>query len=221
MTRLKGWTKIRIQKRQTLQDGLMLATKIKNNRITEKQFARKFAKLKESVIFETLTGLFTPYFFEIELKREIAIARRFRTPLCLMIVDMDKLKHTNDTHGHTVGNKAILLLAKTILKHVREEDIPCRWGGDEFAIILPYTEIKDALLVADRIKNLIAISEVDTGKGMISITASIGIAKFETLDSPASIFNKADLAVYKVKRTGRGEVAVFDPKTMMKKGERL
>lgn len=221
MVKPKGEYQIEIQKKQAVNDGLRLAVQLKEKQISKEQFARKFAKLRESVIFESLTGLFTPYFFEIELRREIAISRRYGTPLYLIIIDLDRLKTINDTYGHAAGNKALLFLGKAILKHVREEDIPCRWGGDEFVIILPYTEAGEALLVANRIMELVRKSEIDLGTGKIQISVSVGIAKFEALDTPMRLFKKADRAVYEVKRKGRGEVAIFDPETMLEKGERL
>lgn len=221
MAKLKGENQIEIQKRQAIRDGLRLAVQLKEKLISQEQFAKKFAKLRESVIFESLTGLFTPYFFEIELKREIAVSRRYGVPLCLMIIDLDKLKTINDTYGHAVGNKAILLLGKTILKHIREEDVPCRWGGDEFVVILPYTEVEEALSVASRIRDLVGESKIDVGKEKIRVSASIGIAKFAMLDTPTMLFKKADRAVYEVKRNGRGEMAIFDPEMMLKKGEKL
>lgn len=210
--------RIEVQKVQAVTDGLTLADQLREKRISREAFAKRYAKLKESVIFENLTGLFTPYFFEVELKREIAIARRYQTPLCLMIVDGDGLKKINDTYGHTAGNKAISFLGKTILKHVREEDVPCRWGGDEFVVIFPYTELADALAVANRIKDLVRESEVDLGKAKIKLSISAGLAKFEMLDSPARLFKKADLAVYEVKRTGRGQIKVFSEEMIGNKG---
>ena len=205
----KHKNQLQLRKRQAFEKGLQLATGLKAKKITPERFAKSYAKLRETAIFESMTGFFTNYFFEVELKREISIARRYGTPLCLMVVDLDKLKQINDIYGHSVGNKAIVLLAKIVLQHIREEDIPCRWGGDEFTIILPFTDTNEALLVARRIKGLVDGSQIEIDKKRISISASIGIAKFSPLDSPNTLFKKADKAVYHVKETQRGEIAVY------------
>jgi len=122
---------------------------------------------------------------------------------------MDHFRDINEKYGFEAGDKAILGVAGIYRKVLRDNDIICRYGGDEFTIILPFTDTNEALLVARRIKGLVDGSQIEIDKKRISISASIGIAKFSPLDSPNTLFKKADKAVYHVKQTQRGEIAVY------------
>ena len=165
---------------------------------------------------DALTGLNNRRQFELRLRQEIATAKRQRAPLCAIMMDIDHFKSVNDTYGHAVGDVTLKHVAKIIQKEIREYDIPSRYGGEEFSIILPYTEIKEAEKVAERLrasieKSKINIKEFDIeGVEEISVTISLGINSFdEKLEDPSMLYKNADKALYLAKETGRNKVVVY------------
>lgn len=192
----------------TYTEGLILAQDLLNKRITSVGFARKYSKLKRAELFESKTGLFTPAFFRAELNQELAAAGRSGRPLSLMVVDLDKLKRTNDTYGHLMGDKVIMAVGMAIKSSIRQEDVPCRWGGDEFTIILPDTNITGGVILASRIQQTVSKIDFRKGNTKIPIHLSIGLSQLTKGDSPDSLFERADQAVYRSKTKGGGLVEI-------------
>lgn len=197
------------QKIQAYSEGLILAADVRKGKMSAKRFARRFYELKQIELFEAKTGLFTPYFFELELVREMAQAKRHLLPLSLLVIDMDKMKVINDRFGHLVGDKAILTIGKVLRKVIRQEDVPCRWGGDEFAVILPFTDSEKAVRVAQRIHGVLESQRIETPKGHPKVAVSIGVAQLAPGDTPDSFFEKADRAAYESKKKGGGKISVY------------
>ncbi|WP_160152449.1 diguanylate cyclase [Microbulbifer sp. ALW1] len=153
---------------------------------------------------DQLTGLFNRRYFDEQLPREFALADRNGTPLALLILDLDHFKTINDRLGHARGDEALCALGQLIRKQVRKPVLACRYGGEEFAILLPRTNREQAAVVAERLVRLVA--ELELGK--ISLTVSIGVAAFEQNNyvSAVQLFEAADAALYRAKQGGRNRL---------------
>lgn len=156
---------------------------------------------------DPLTLLGNRRLFDDKLAHEFALARHLRRPLALLVLDIDNFKHYNDRHGHMQGDEAIKAVASAIRKHVRKPFVPCRYGGEEFTIILPGTDGAAAALLADRLRTTVesALS------GDLGVTISVGYAALSQTDfeSADKLFDAADSALYSAKQQGRNRVVAF------------
>ena len=159
-----------------------------------------------------LTGVYNRrYFFELA-KREFSAALRYSRQLSIILFDADNLKHINDTFGHLSGDRLLAMVAKTAATQLREVDELARYGGDEFIILLPETSAKQALPIAERIREQIAALRVETHKNQFGITLSIGIAESENKPADFSVeavISRADKAMYKAKTEGRNRTVIY------------
>ena len=168
--------------------------------------AHLFAQLQEQALTDGLTGLYNRRAFEMQLARDLQFATRLRQPLSLIMLDLDNLKQINDRVGHEGGDNALRMLAESLRAELRAVDTPARYGGDEFAIILPQADAAGALLVAERLRYRIAQVGLP---GTSALTASVGLASFpEHASSREALCLLADRALYKAKRSGRNCVCV-------------
>jgi len=154
---------------------------------------------------DPLTGLANRRTFERRLAHEYARARRYGTPLSLLIADLDDLKQVNDSQGHAAGDAALQAVARAIARNLRSPDLGARWGGDEFAVLAPSTSATDAAHLAERIR---ALAE-KAAAGTPLVTLSLGVASLEAGDdgSLEGLLRAADGALYEAKRLGRNRVA--------------
>ncbi len=151
-------------------------------------------------VTDSLTGLFNRHHFEKTLESEIERARRYELDLSLIILDVDHFKHINDAHGHQVGDQVLVKIAGIITERIRKTDIAGRWGGEEFVIILPQTDLKQAVSSAEDIRAKIQALE---NNDALQVTASIGVATWQAEDKTSDIFLRADKALYEAKQKGR------------------
>lgn len=165
--------------------------------------------LEQLAITDGLTGLFNHRHFQRRLDEEFRRALRYGLPLAVLLVDLDRFKQINDTHGHPVGD-AVLRHASAVLRHgLRTTDLLARYGGEEFGVILPQTDRIGADHVAGRLRAAIEeASFMQRGGSAISLTASIGVAHVPApgISSPADLLAAADDAMYRAKRAGRNQV---------------
>jgi diguanylate cyclase (GGDEF)-like protein len=145
--------------------------------------------------------------------RELKAGLRYGAPACLMILDLDYFKTVNDRLGHTAGDLVLRELASLMTDTVRDVDTVGRYGGEEFAIILPHTSIEQAQPLAERLRNLIETHSFDVEDGTVRLTASIGIAEVcnPAIASVEDWVNAADTALYDAKAQGRNRVVVYAP----------
>lgn len=167
-------------------------------------------ELQDMALRDPLTGVFNRRALDEPLMRELKAGLRYRTPACLMILDLDYFKTVNDRLGHTAGDLVLRELASLMADTVREVDTVGRYGGEEFAIILPHTSIEQAQPLAERLRNLIETHAFDIEDGTVRLTASIGVAE---VCNPAIVtvddwVNAADEALYEAKAQGRNRVVV-------------
>lgn len=173
-------------------------------------------KLKESLkiqaIRDPLTGLFNRRYLIETLDSEISRANRKKTELTVIMADLDHFKQFNDEYGHDVGDFILSEFGQLIKTVIREEDTPCRYGGEEFTILLPETDRVGASLVTEKIRNIIRNHDfVLNNQRLRQITLSMGVAIFpDNADSAASLLKKADEALYTAKSNGRDCVVIVD-----------
>ncbi len=152
---------------------------------------------------DSLTGLSNRRAFDDELKRRFSEWQRKGTPCTLLLLDIDFFKKFNDTHGHQIGDDVLRQVAKVLSRQSREYDLPCRYGGEEFAVILPATEAAEACIVAERIRTAIEASNTICNGKALNVTCSLGVSEFAAEDDVARLIRRADDALYVSKNAGR------------------
>lgn len=164
--------------------------------------------LKDQAQTDALTGLYNYRFFAEALPREMERSQRSFQPVCMILIDVDHFKKLNDQWGHEIGNQVLIHLADIIRKTIRKLDIPCRYGGEEFAVILPNTDLRHSISVAKRIRETIEQSTLTLSTNSISITASLGVDEYRPHhnDSTESFVERVDTWLYQAKHAGRNNV---------------
>ncbi|HSS81048.1 MAG TPA: diguanylate cyclase [Gaiellaceae bacterium] len=166
-------------------------------------------QLQEEARVDPKTGLFNARHFALALNEELLRAERFERPLSLVMADLDLLRDINNTYGHLAGDAVLQGIAEVFRSHLRHYDVPARFGGEEFAILLPETTPEQAFEIAERIRRTVAAStfDVETSSEPIRATVSIGVAAFPRDGADANeLIHQADLAVYRAKLQGRNRV---------------
>src|SRR5574343_1630209 len=165
--------------------------------------------LKEQAIRDSLTGCFNRRYLDETLERELSRSRREGYPLSLVILDLDHCKQINDTYGHQAGDQALVVLAETLHADIRHEDVLCRYGGEEFVILMPRMPLATAAERAECWRSKIAEIRVSFGNFELSFTASAGVAAYPDHGKmPDELTHAADQALYVAKNEGRNRVVV-------------
>ena len=159
---------------------------------------------------DELTDLANRRHFEQVLRAFYHQARRYNRQLSLIILDVDFFKAVNDAGGHQIGDKLLKTVARCIEECCRQSDLPARIGGDEFAVLLPETGVKEARAVCQRIANLVSEHHMASGQIKLKVTLSVGIADLNVgqIDSPEAMIHQADKALYEAKENGRNQVVI-------------
>jgi diguanylate cyclase (GGDEF)-like protein len=190
------------------ENEILLLRTVANQAAVAVNHANLFAQIQQQALTDALTGCYNRRSFEMQLDREMQVARRQHQPLSLMMLDLDRFKQLNDTVGHDAGDDALRRLADCFKQELRAVDSAARFGGDEFALILPNADSEGAQVVAERLRARIEGINVP---GFGSVSASIGIATFPLQGASRSdLVIAADAALYTAKRAGRNRVCVFD-----------
>ncbi len=154
-----------------------------------------------------LTQIFNRRYFEESLEREISRCRRYERDLSLILIDIDRFKHINDTWGHLAGDHVLKHLASTVKAHVRKEDIFARYGGEEFALLLPELDLKSGMATAEKLRKLIATERFRFDNQDIPVTISMGMATLDGSDRTGpELVRLADDKLYEAKNSGRNRV---------------
>lgn len=191
------------------ENEILLLRTVANQVAVAVNHASLFAQIQRQALTDALTGCYNRRSFEMQLDREIQVARRQHQPLSLIMLDLDRFKQLNDSVGHDAGDAALRKLADCFKHDLRAVDWAARFGGDEFALILPQAYAEGARIVAERLRARIATIEIP---GFGNLSASLGIATFP-LQGPSrtDLVVAADAALYSAKRAGRNRVCVFEP----------
>jgi diguanylate cyclase (GGDEF)-like protein len=165
--------------------------------------------LKSLSITDGLTGLYNKRFFNKQLKIEIARAKRTGEPFCLMLIDLDNFKSINDNLGHAKGDELLVKICHLISRKIRPTDFACRYGGDEFAAILPETSLLDGIIIAQRWHELIKSVAMQM---KVKVSSSIGIDEFDAACaiSAQDFLEKVDQELYNAKGTGKNKISYPD-----------
>lgn len=172
-----------------------------------------YQKVQNLAIHDPLTNCYNRYHFSLMTKNEIARSIRYNHPLTLLLIDVDHFKQINDQYGHIVGDQALCQISSIFQHSIRETDILCRYGGEEFFILFPETDLQRAMDVAERIRRQVEEQVLHTNQGDITITVSGGLTSLENLQSGGTniddFFIEADKALYAAKNDGRNCIRVF------------
>jgi diguanylate cyclase (GGDEF)-like protein len=165
--------------------------------------------VEAQALVDPLTGLANRRSLEESLQEELSRAQRFEGTVCLVLADLDRFKVINDRYGHPTGDRALRIFAQTLNDVVREVDSAGRWGGEEFALVLPGTDVAGGVALAERIREALAQREIRATSGeLVQLTASFGVAAYPRSADHATLVTAADEALYWAKRDGRDRVAV-------------
>jgi diguanylate cyclase (GGDEF)-like protein len=167
--------------------------------------ARKYAEARALADLDALTSLHNRRYFHETLAREVARAQRYGRRLSLIVFDLDDFKAINDRVGHLAGDAVLAEAAERLLSVVRSADIACRVGGDEFAVVLPESNVEEAELLAGRIARAINARPI-TAAGTVELSA--GVAELRPSDRPTDLFERADEALYRAKELGKAQTHV-------------
>lgn len=164
---------------------------------------------------DALTGLYNRWYVIEKIDSEINRALRHGSPMALLMLDIDHFKRINDTWGHGAGDQVLQAVGKLLRESCRVYDVPGRYGGEEFCIVLPETRLGNTTVVAERIRQRLETTALPCGDTAISVTASIGIAgmdsdREQSILSPAALIDRADRALYSAKNRGRNRVEMYD-----------
>ncbi len=167
------------------------------------------SRLKEFTFKDEVTGLYNRRFFSVRLEEEVSRCRRFNHPVSVVLLDLDDYKVINDELGHGAGDETLREVAQLLLKHSRGINVICRYGGDEFAVLLVETSKAGARLYADRIRQVLATHPFAHGR---RVTASFGVASLPEDVAPATeeLIRAADEALYAAKRAGKNRVEGYE-----------
>ena len=169
-----------------------------------------FEKIQRQATTDGLTGLANYKTFYQTLEKELFRTRRYSGPISLIMIDVDNLKKINDTHGHHAGDKVIREISRKIKACIRHIDTAARYGGDEFAVILPNTSLADALVVAERMVGSVSESPIRWQREQISLSISVGVGEYDGQSNPEDITNRSDQALYMAKQAGKNTVKIFE-----------
>ena len=178
--------------------------------------ANVYAEILKHATLDALTGFNNRRQLE-RIKQEVSSAKRQKRNLCAIMTDIDFFKSVNDSYGHAAGDLVLKTVSQVIKQQLRDYDIAGRYGGEEFSIILPYTKLPEARMVAERLRKAVENTKIDISKVNsdvsdkdISVTISLGITEYGDGDDEKTILQKADKALYKAKESGRNRAEIYE-----------
>ncbi len=200
----------RNQQLRKTRENLRLSERTLTHRLGEIQDLQ--ARLLEQASRDPLTGLYNRRFLDTIASREISRCHRENQYMVVMLIDIDHFKGVNDTYGHQAGDEVLKTLSAMLLKTARAADIPCRYGGEEFILLLPGMAADIAMIRANQWRTGFADTVTQFGASSIQVTISLGVAVYpshgETL---VALTRSADLALYRAKANGRNRVVMYEP----------
>lgn len=197
--------------------GYILGVRSESQRAHNKQLDSRIQVLHLKSVTDGLTGAYSHAYFQETLALELERARKNKGPLSVLMLDLDDFKRVNDTHGHLFGDRALVELVETVSLNIRREDVLGRYGGEEFAVVMPGADSAVAQRVAERVRRAVARASIedqeerslDSHARAVKMTVSIGIATFmgEGEETPSSLLKRADKCLYHAKRSGKNRTS--------------
>jgi two-component system, cell cycle response regulator len=173
---------------------------------------------RERAMTDALTGLYNRYGLQRALARERAGANRYSRPLSCMMIDLDKFKHVNDTYGHPTGDLAIRQTSQILTDALRRSDLVFRYGGEEFLVLLPETNLDGARGLANKIRSMTEDWVFGSAENSFHLTLSVGVAELRPSESGHDMIARADMALYRAKERGRNRVDAEDEASITEEG---
>ncbi len=170
-----------------------------------------FERIQHQAATDGLTGLANHRTFYEILEKELWRSRRYGGPISLIMVDIDNLKKINDTCGHRAGDRVIREISRRLKACIRQIDTAARYGGDEFAVILPNTSLADATVAAERMVDSVSTAPINWKRQQIALSISVGLGQYDSESSPEEITSRSDQALYTAKQAGKNTVRIFEP----------
>ncbi|MDD2343182.1 MAG: GGDEF domain-containing protein [Tolumonas sp.] len=201
---------------QILQQKEDLDKMNRENEIKLQKYADELAdlnnKLTKLSITDALTGALNRRQFDVQMEHELQRSQRFGKTFSLVMFDIDHFKQFNDCYGHPAGDKVLISICQFVKNEIRQTDRLYRYGGEEFTIILPETDLRNASFVTEKLRKHIAQTNVEyQGNSLPRITASFGVASYsQQIQEPAQLIHAADKALYHAKNSGRNCVKLFE-----------
>ncbi|MBE0497460.1 MAG: GGDEF domain-containing protein [Campylobacterales bacterium] len=174
-------------------------------------------ELKNLAQKDHLTQLYNRRYFETIAKEQLALARREKNDIAIIMLDIDDFKKINDAYGHQVGDKVLCFLANIFTEHKRESDVVARYGGEEFIISLPNTSLDGASVYAENLRKKVESQTMQVDEVELTITISLGLTVFGSDDDVDRATDRADEALYISKRNGKNQVSIMKDKTVKKR----
>jgi two-component system cell cycle response regulator len=193
--------------------GMLLCAKVRlvcERSRTQRELKNKLQFALENAAHDALTGLYNRRYFEKRLREECAHAKRHRRPFSLVMIDLDHFKLVNDTYGHEDGDRVLRHVSELIQAQLREDDVPCRWGGEEFLLLLRGTTGMAARVVANRLRANLAAKPIPLGAKNeprhVTFSAGVAAADDRNAYNADDVTGRADAALYRAKKAGRNRV---------------
>jgi diguanylate cyclase len=186
-----------------------LETQLVDSRRQIEELQESLEAIRHESLTDELTTLSNRRHFDQTIERMVREAEQSREPMALLLTDIDHFKKFNDTYGHQTGDQVLRLVALAVKQNVKGHDVACRYGGEEFAVLLPHTSLRQAVTVAEHIRRAVLTKELvkrSTGENLGRITISIGVSSFTPQDTAQSMIARADAALYAAKAAGRNLV---------------
>ena len=186
-----------------------LEQRLRASRSEIRQLQDNLDAARTESLTDPLTSLGNRKYYDQAITKALLLAQKSGMPLALLVSDIDNFKKFNDTFGHLTGDQVLRLVALAVKQNVKPGDLACRYGGEEFAIILPDTTLRAAVSVAEHIRRAVMTKELikrSTSENLGRITVSLGVAMFRPGDTAATLYERADKCLYTAKRSGRNRV---------------
>jgi len=179
------------------------------------ELLRRNSALSEISARDALTGLYNRWYVMEKIDSEMNRSLRHRSPVSLIMLDIDHFKRVNDSFGHSAGDRVLRSVGQVLRDSCRVYDVAGRYGGEEFCVVLPETKVGNTSVVAERIRERLAASRFEIGSDSVVVTASIGIAGIDSIESeaavsPSMLIDRADQALYSAKHHGRSRVEMWN-----------
>jgi diguanylate cyclase len=173
----------------------------------------RLEKVSEEALTDALTGLVNRKGLSKSIDAALLYSEEVKSYPSLLMVDIDHFKKINDTYGHLLGDRVIKVVGETLKRQIKGKDTAARYGGEEFSVLLPETELRDAVKLADKIRSCVEntrIKRVSDQQEIGRVTISIGVARYQPKEPIADFFERADSALYRSKNEGRNRVTFID-----------
>lgn len=197
---------VRILPRHDAEGSIIGAVEVFSETSVSRQLLEELQDLRTQSMRDPLTGLGNRRAAEQEFRRRMAELHRYGTPFCLLFADIDHFKQVNDTYGHDVGDRVLVMVGKTLRNALRGMDSVARWGGEEFLMILPQLDSQSLKQAAERLRIFVQSSPLHVGEGLLRVTVSVGGALAYEGDGLDSLVERADTAMYQAKQAGRNRI---------------